>query len=37
MLGVSGVEQLRAGLAVLCDIRERMESKPLPRPEPTAH
>jgi len=36
LLGVTGVEQLRAGLLALCDIRDRMESEPLPDTEQTA-
>jgi DNA-binding MarR family transcriptional regulator len=35
LLGVTGVEQLRAGLVALCDIRDRMESRPLPGADPT--
>jgi len=31
LVGVAGLEQLRAGLVALCDIRDRMESEPLPR------
>jgi DNA-binding MarR family transcriptional regulator len=30
LLGATGVEQLRAGLVALCDIRDRMESEPVP-------
>ncbi len=29
LLGVTGVEQLRAGLVALCDIRDRLESEPV--------
>ena len=37
MLGVTALEQLRAGLVALCNIRERMESEPVPGTEQTAH
>ena len=30
LLGVTGLEQLRAGLVALCEIRDRMDSEPLP-------
>ncbi len=30
LVGVAGLEQLRAGLAALCDIRDRRGSEPLP-------
>jgi hypothetical protein len=30
LLGVTGLEQLRAGLVALCDIRDRLESEQLP-------
>lgn len=36
LLGVTGLEQLRAGLVALCDIRDRMESEPLPGTDRTA-
>ncbi|HTT29111.1 MAG TPA: MarR family transcriptional regulator [Solirubrobacteraceae bacterium] len=37
LLGVTGVRQLRTGLVALCDIRDRMESQPLPGTDRTAH
>jgi DNA-binding MarR family transcriptional regulator len=30
LLGITGVEQLRAGLVALCDIRDRVENEPPP-------
>lgn len=36
-LGVTGLEQLRAGLVALCDIRGRMENEPLPGTDHPAH
>jgi DNA-binding MarR family transcriptional regulator len=36
LLGVTGLEQLRAGLVALCDIRDRMESEPAPSTDQTA-
>lgn len=36
LLGATGLEQLRTGLVALCDIRDRMESEPMPGPEPIA-
>lgn len=35
-LGHAGLGQLRAGLVALCDIRDRLESEPLPRTDQTA-
>jgi DNA-binding MarR family transcriptional regulator len=37
LLGVTGLEQFRAGLLALCDIRDRMESEPLSGTHQTAH
>jgi DNA-binding MarR family transcriptional regulator len=36
LVGVAGLEQLRAGLVALCDIRDRMASEPLPGTDPIA-
>jgi DNA-binding MarR family transcriptional regulator len=34
LVGVAGLEQLRAGLVALCDIRDRIDSEPLPGSDP---
>jgi hypothetical protein len=36
LVGVAGLEQVRAGLVALCDIGDRMESEPLPGTDPIA-
>jgi len=36
LLGIAGLEHLRAGLVALCELRDRMESEPLPGADRTA-